>query len=63
MNKLESTNDLLTNQTIELQELLSKEKDVDLAEAIMQMNNTQFNLDMGYKISSMILPKSLMDFL
>ncbi len=63
MNKLSSTYDLLNNQTIELQELLSSERDVDIAEAIMELNNTQFNLDMSYKISSMILPKSLMDFL
>lgn len=63
MNKLSSTGELLSNQSIELQELLGNERDVDLAEAIMDLNNTQFNLDMSYKISSMILPKSLMDFL
>jgi flagellar hook-associated protein 3 FlgL len=62
-NKLTNTSQLLENQEVELLELRSEEQDVDMAKAIMELQTEQYGLDLSYKISSMILPKSLMDFL
>lgn len=63
INLMSSTDELLTNQNTELTKLLSKEKDVDVAQAIMDLQNKNYLLQMSYKVSSMILPKSLVDYL
>jgi len=62
-NRLDSTDELLENQKLSLTELLSKEKDVDQAESIIKMKTEEYNLNVIYRISSMILPKSLLDYL
>lgn len=62
-NKLTSTEQILMNHEIEVTDLLSKEKDVDVARALIDLENTQYALDISYKISSRILPKSLLDYL
>ena len=62
-NKLDSTAGILTNREIEISELLSLEKDVDIAQALIDLESAQYTLDISYQISSMILPKSLMDYL
>jgi len=62
-NKLTYAGNLLDNQKLELQKLLSKEKDVDIAKAVVELQNEQYNLNMSYKIAAMILPKSLLDYL
>ncbi len=62
-NRLTSTSQLLDNQTLELTDLKSQESDVDIVKAMVELQSKQFNLDTGYKISAMILPKSLVDFL
>ena len=61
--RLVDTEELLQQQKLNIEELISKEKDVDMARAIIDFENQQFNLDLTYKVSSMILPKSLLDFL
>ena len=63
INRLESTSSLLTEQDLELQNLVSEENDVDIAEAMMELQNRQFNLDLSYKVSSMLLQKSLLDYI
>lgn len=63
INRLTSTEELLENQNLELKELLSKEKDVDVAQAVMDLQNQQYFLELSYKMSSMILPKSLLDYM
>lgn len=63
INLMSSTDELLSNQTTELTKLLSKEKDVDVAQAVMDLQNKNYLLQMSYKVSSMILPKSLVDYL
>lgn len=63
INSMDNTDELLTNQNTELTTLLSKEKDVDVAQAIMDLQNKDYLLKMSYKVSSMILPKSLVDYL
>jgi flagellar hook-associated protein 3 FlgL len=62
-NKLDSTEQVLRNRELEVTELLSAEKDVDVAKALIDLETKQYTLDLTYKISSMILPKSLMDYL
>ncbi|MFH1194316.1 MAG: flagellar hook-associated protein FlgL [bacterium] len=62
-NRLTDTQDMLTTQDSELQNLLSSEKDVDVAKAVIEMQNYDYSLQMAYKISAMILPKSLLEFL
>ena len=61
--RLTDTETLLNTQKLNVEELISKEKDVDMALAIVDYENQQFNLDVTYKVSSMILPKSLLDYL
>ena len=62
-NKLDSTEAVLNNRQLEVTDLLSAEKDVDVAKALIDLETKQYTLDLTYKISSMILPKSLMDYL
>ena len=62
-NRLTDTEELLKTQQLNVEELISKEKDVDMARAIVDYENQQYNLDVTYKVSSMILPKSLLDYL
>lgn len=62
-NRLNDTSEMLINQEMQLSLLLSEEKDIDVAEAVMDLQTQQYNLDLSYKISSAILPKSLLDYL
>ncbi len=62
-NNLTAVDDLLTREETELTELLSKENDVDMAKYAIELQNRQYALDVSYKISSMILPKSILDYL
>lgn len=62
-NKLQASEDILLNREIETSELLSMEKDVDVARALIDLESAQYTLDVSYRISSMILPKSLLDYL
>lgn len=62
-NKLSATENILHNQEIEVSGLLSLEKDVDVARALIELESAQYTLDVSYQISSMILPRSLLDYL
>ena len=62
-NKLSDATELIDVQKLEVQEYMSIEKDVDMAEAIIDLETSQHNLDINYRISSMILPKSLLDYI
>jgi flagellar hook-associated protein 3 FlgL len=63
ISQLEDTTELMNNRILNLEELLSKEQDVDEAEIIMEIQNQDYQLQLAYKLSSMILPKSLLDYL
>lgn len=63
INRLNSTHDLLDSQQLEVKNLLSKEKDIDMAEAVMDLQSGQYYLELSYKMSAMILPKSLLDYM
>ena len=62
-NKLESTEGILLNRELATAELLSLEKDTDIARALIDLEMAQYSLDISYRISSMILPSSLLDYL
>lgn len=63
LNKINDTEQILINREVEASELLSIENDVDIAKALIDLENRQYSLDISYRISSMILPKSLLDYL
>jgi flagellar hook-associated protein 3 FlgL len=63
INQLYDANDLLSNQKIGFQELLSKEQDVDVAQSVMDLQNQDYLLQVAYKLASTYLPKSLLDYL
>ncbi|MCH7962682.1 MAG: flagellar hook-associated protein FlgL [Bacteroidetes bacterium] len=63
INKLQDTKDVLSNQQFVLTGLISDEQDVDIAKAILELQNQDYILQLSYKISSMVLPKSLLDYI
>jgi len=62
-NKLQANEEILLNQEFEVSMLLSLEKDVDVAQSLLDLESAQYTLDISYKISAMILPKTLLDYL
>lgn len=62
-NRLNDTSDMLQNQQTQLQDMLSKENDTDVAKASIQLQSAQYTTELLYKTSAMILPKSLLDYL
>ncbi len=62
-NKLQSTEGILFNNEMAITELLSLEKDVDIAKALIELESAQYTLNISYRISSMILPQTLLDYL
>lgn len=62
-NNLDNAKSLLESQQVEIESLISSEKDLDVAKAIIDMQNYEYLLTASYKMSSMILPQSLLDFI
>jgi len=62
-NNLDNTKSLLETQQVEVEGMISAEKDLDMAKAIVDMQNYEYLLQASYKMSAMILPKSLLDFI
>lgn len=62
-NQLTNTDELLTNQQLVTKGLLANVQDIDAVQAMMDLQNQDNALQMSYKVSSMILPKSLLDYL
>lgn len=62
-NTLENTQSLLETQRVEIEGMISAEKDLDMAKAIIDLQNYDYILQVSYKMSAMILPKSLLDYL
>ena len=63
VKQLNDTSDLITNQQANIEELLSQKQDVDIAKAVTSLQNMNYVLEMNYKLASMFLPKSLLDYL
>lgn len=51
------------NQKLYAEELIAKEKEVDIPQSIIDLQNEDYHLQMAYKVSAMILPKSLLNYL
>ncbi len=63
INRLNDNKEMINNQQLSLQEVISKEQDVDVADAVSRMQYYDYLLQVSYKMSSMILPKSILDYL
>ncbi|MBN1302506.1 MAG: hypothetical protein JW995_14910 [Melioribacteraceae bacterium] len=63
INRLNDSEQLLNQSKLTIQELISKEKDIDVVEATINLEQQDYLLQVAYKTSSMILPKSLVDFI
>ena len=62
-NKLEASSEILSNQVLTLEGLISKESEVDLAAAMIDLQNYDYSLQLSYKMSSMFLAKSILDYI
>lgn len=62
-NRLNDANDLLTSQVSTLKGLVSNVQNVDVASAVMDLQNQNTVLQYAYKLASSILPKSLLDYI
>ena len=62
-NRISNNTEQLQNEETELNKLVSGERDTDVAQAIMDLQNRQYALELSYKVSAMILPHSLLDYL
>lgn len=62
-NKLNDALNVQNTMNVELTDLLSKTKDTDVAKAVVDLQYYDYILNLSYKSGSMILPKSLMDFI
>jgi flagellar hook-associated protein 3 FlgL len=62
-NRIDSILNQLTNEETNIQELVSNEKDTDMVKAALDLQTLNYSLEYAYKISSMILPQSLLDYL
>jgi flagellar hook-associated protein 3 FlgL len=63
INHLYDAEELITNQRVNLEELLSKEQEVDAVKATMELQNLDYVLQLSYQIAAMFHPKSILDFL
>jgi flagellar hook-associated protein 3 FlgL len=62
-NRVSNNAEQLQNEETELNRLISGERDTDVAQSIMDLQNRQYALELSYKVSAMILPHSLLDYL
>jgi flagellar hook-associated protein 3 FlgL len=63
INRLNDTEDLLASQKTVYQDLYNNEQEVDIAQAIVDLQSYEYSLEMAYKISSSVMTKSLLDYL
>jgi flagellar hook-associated protein 3 FlgL len=61
--QMENVQELLKQKTTNFQELIAGEMEVDMPKLLIDLQNQEYVLEMSYKMASMILPKSLMDYL
>lgn len=62
-NYLENTDLMLDNRIMNLKNLVSMESDVDIADAVISLQNQEYMMQVAYKTASTLLPKSLVDYL
>lgn len=62
-NQLSNSEEMLNNQLFNFQKMASDENDIDLAKAIIDLQQQDYVLQLSNKVAAMILPKTLMDYL
>jgi flagellar hook-associated protein 3 FlgL len=63
INQISTLDDMLTQQTYNLQDVAQKENGVDVAKAIIDLQNQDYLLQISQKLGSMLLSQSLLDYL
>jgi flagellar hook-associated protein 3 len=63
INQTDTIDNMLNQQNFNLQELADNENGVDVAKAIVDLQNQQYLLEVSQKLAATILPKSLLDYL
>ncbi len=63
INQIDTIDNMLNQQNYNLQELADNENGVDVAKAIVDLQNQQYLLEVSQKLAATILPKSLLDYL
>jgi len=63
INRLNDSKSMLENQQLEYKNLLANTQQVDVVDAVTKMQYYDYLLQVSYKMSSMILPKSILDYL
>jgi flagellar hook-associated protein 3 FlgL len=61
--QLDTTKELLTNRENTLTDLITKENGVDATQAILDLENQQYLLQLAYEAASSVLQNSLLDYL
>ena len=62
-NKLLDSKEISENQILTLEGLVANESEVDLAAATIELQNYDYSLQLSYKMSSMFLSRSLLDYI
>ncbi len=63
INQISTLDNMLTQQTYNLQEVAQKENGVDVAKAIIDLQNQDYLLQISQKLGSILLTQSLLDYL
>ncbi len=62
-NRLVDNQTMLENQQTTFQQVIADEQQVDVVDAVTQLQYYDYLLQVSYKMSSMILPKSILDYI
>jgi len=63
INQISTLENMLTQQSFNLQELAQNENGVDMAKAIVDLQNQEYLLQVSQKMGATLLPQSLLDYL
>lgn len=63
INQISTIDEMLSQQSFNIQELVQTENGVDIAKAIVDLQNQDYLLQVSQKIGSIVLTKSLLDYL
>jgi flagellar hook-associated protein 3 FlgL len=63
INQLTNTEEMLNNQMDNFENLTASVNEVDLAKAIMELQQQDYALQFANKVASMILPRSILDYM
>jgi flagellar hook-associated protein 3 FlgL len=62
-NRIRNISDQLDTEESDIKGLLSTESDTNIAQAAIDLQNKQLTMEYAYKVSSIVLPMSLLDYL